>query len=394
MAARQPQRPTDIQRSIEDAEDFRLKELSQYPSGLSIYEVGTYNSASKIELKQFLALHAIWIDVRREDFDPEVWGIKDETFLKEILPAKELLPVPNLGSWSFVWYYIQVVLNLQQNVDEEDEPKLAFSPIAGRTRGKLQEKRDRELRALYAQSPCPPGRGELGPPSDPDTSMQESSFDDELLTMSIEPAGSNPGDTETDSDTDPNYEELPKFNRLGDEQIVNTALIGLLNVLTFSVPGIQAHWSLQRKAFKFGEGDTTLYEARTDGHLFTGAEPLASKIIVEVKRKPRAWIPEVSMQETAQMVAWIFTEPDEHQQFRIGPETVYRRFLISQDRDEIYLIVAEYDSEYIRYLREPSYTSNPPFMKMFLCGPWRVWKQSHIRELGPILLAMTTQLGC
>ncbi|EFW19496.1 hypothetical protein CPSG_03880 [Coccidioides posadasii str. Silveira] len=146
---------------IEDAEDFRLKELSQYPSRLSIYEVGTYNSASKIELKQFLALHAIWIDVRREDFDPEVWGIKDvdkaeqklhtqlwETFLKEILPAKELLPVHNLGSWSFVWYYIQVVLNLQQNVDEEDEPKLAFSPIAGGTRGKLQEKRDHELRAI------------------------------------------------------------------------------------------------------------------------------------------------------------------------------------------------------------------------------------------------------
>ncbi|KAK2796218.1 hypothetical protein FQN50_009638 [Emmonsiellopsis sp. PD_5] len=327
MAARQPQRPTDIQRSVKDAEGFRLKELSQYPSRLSIHEVPTYNSASKIKLKQFLALHAIWIDVRREDFDPEVWGIKDvdeaeqelhkqswETFLKETLPAKKVLPVPNLGQWSIVWYYIHSVINLQQNVDEEDEPKLAFSPIAGRTRGKLQEK---ELRALYAQSPC---RGELGPPSDPDTSMQESSFDDELLTMSIEPAGSNPGDTETGSDTDPNYEDLSNFNRLGDEQIMNTALISLLNILTFSVPGIQSHWSPHRKSFKFGEGDAKLYEARTDGHLFTDMEPLASKIILEVKRKPRAGIPEVSMQETAQMAAWIFTEPDKHQQFQIDHE--------------------------------------------------------------------------
>ncbi|OJD22615.1 hypothetical protein ACJ73_06039 [Blastomyces percursus] len=115
----------------------------------------------------------------------------------------------------------------------------------------------------------PARRGELGPPSDPDISMQESSFDEGLLSMSIEPVESNPGDIETDSDTDPNFGESPKFNRLSDEQIVNTALISLLNVLTFSVPGIQAHWSLQRKAFKFGEGDTKLYEARVDGHSLT-----------------------------------------------------------------------------------------------------------------------------
>ncbi|OJD22614.1 hypothetical protein ACJ73_06038 [Blastomyces percursus] len=101
------------------------------------------------------------------------------------------------------------------------------------------------------------------------------------------------------------------------------------------------------------------------------------------------------MQETAQMAAWVFTEPDEYQQSQVGSETVYRCFLISQDREGIYLIVAKYDSEYIRYLREAAYTSlNPSLMKMFRCGPWRVWRKSHIKELGPILLAMATKLGC
>lgn len=67
--------------------------------------------------------------------------------------------------------------------------------------------------------------------------------------------------------------------------------------------------------------------------------------------------------------------------------------MISQDKDEVYLIVAEYEGGYIRYLQGFQDNSDPPFMKMFLCGPWRVGKQSEIRELGPILLALTRQLG-
>ncbi|OJD22616.1 hypothetical protein ACJ73_06040, partial [Blastomyces percursus] len=94
-----------------------LQVLKNYPLGAwwNIYGIENYRSASKIELKLYLAVHTIWINVRRNDFDPDVWGINGvdkaktklpkelwEKFLEEILPTNELLSIPNLGSWSFV----------------------------------------------------------------------------------------------------------------------------------------------------------------------------------------------------------------------------------------------------------------------------------------------------
>lgn len=89
-------------------------------------------------------------------------------------PANALLPVPDLGCWSLVWYYLQLVQGLAKPEDEEEDgPKLDFSPIAHRTRGKAAAKRVLELRELYAQSPCPSSRVPLPPPPDLDVDMQD-----------------------------------------------------------------------------------------------------------------------------------------------------------------------------------------------------------------------------
>ncbi|KAK2811369.1 hypothetical protein FQN50_002246 [Emmonsiellopsis sp. PD_5] len=188
------------------------------------------------------------------------------------------------------------------------------------------------------------------------------------------------------------YIEDSKFSRLQDEQIVNTALISFASVLTYSVQGVNGHWSLQRKAFTFGEGRSKLYEARTDGHLFSTTNPQTSKAIVETKKQLRNEIPDVRRQEAAQMAAWIFSEPTEHQIVSRPSWNGYRRYMVSQDRHTIYLIVAEYNSDYIMYLRDPEYNSTCSFMTMFECGPWDVSVKNHMVHLGAILLAMTLQL--
>lgn len=68
-----------------------------------------------------------------------------------------------------------------------------------------------------------------------------------------------------------------------------------------------------------------------------------------------------------------------------------RRFHVSQDRHEIWLIFAEYDEEYIKYIQDGSYNPDSPlsFLKMHEFGPFDTLKRDDMAELGPILLALT-----
>ncbi|OJD23424.1 hypothetical protein ACJ73_05217 [Blastomyces percursus] len=367
-------------------------------SNISIYDVETYKSASKIEEKQFLALRALWVRVMREEFDPEQWGIVKienmigllnglpfwEDYVNEIKssPSGPSLPVPHLGAFSFVWYYQQLVQGL---IGSDPEPKIDFSPIALRTRSK---RRGAGALEQNLQTPSRPSRVQYSPLPDPDTVMEDVSFELQktLHTSPLADVVSTPESAHSE------YIEDSKFSRLQDEQIVNTALISFASVLTYSIQGVNGHWSLQRKAFTFGEGGSKLYEARTDGHLFSSTNPQTSKAIVETKKQLRDEIPDVRRQEAAQMAAWIFSEPTEHQIVSRPSWNGYRRYMISQDRHMIYLIVAEYNSDYITYLRDPEYNLTRSFMTMFECGPWDVSVKNHMVDLGAILLAMTLQL--
>lgn len=61
--------------------------------------------------------------------------------------------------------------------------------------------------------------------------------------------------------------------------------------------------------------------------------------------------------------------------------------IISQDRHEIYLTVAEYDENYVAYLNENA-VEKRPFLIMHQYGPWDTQVSNNMRELGPILLAI------
>ncbi|KAL9624337.1 MAG: hypothetical protein Q9160_001584, partial [Pyrenula sp. 1 TL-2023] len=91
-----------------------------------------------------------------------------------------------------------------------------------------------------------------------------------------------------------------------DEQIVNTALILLLTTITMFQEGVEADWTLHRRAFHIAN----LLETRTDGFLrrIKGDTPMA---ILEVKSHVRdSDTAAIQQQESAQMASWISEYPD------------------------------------------------------------------------------------
>ena len=98
---------------------------------------------------------------------------------------------------------------------------------------------------------------------------------------------------------------------IGDEQVVNTAAINFLNAL-FIHDKRPATWTLQRKQFKFSSLSVE-FEARTDGHFQVHGKE-RSAAILEVKPRVRLFERgcRIEMQESAQMVLWIFQEPNSH----------------------------------------------------------------------------------
>ncbi|KAL4937073.1 hypothetical protein BDV06DRAFT_216164 [Aspergillus oleicola] len=137
-----------------------------------------------------------------------------------------------------------------------------------------------------------------------------------------------------------------------DEQIINTPLLNLLTALI--IPS------------------TASYEARTDGYLECPSE-------ANDEKKVRAL---VEVKEAAQTVAWLKSRPGTHGALNKPG----RRIHVSQDRHEIYIIVAEYDERYLKYLGGKDDSS--AFMTMKEYGPWDTGYVVSMKHLGPILVAI------
>lgn len=77
-----------------------------------------------------------------------------------------------------------------------------------------------------------------------------------------------------------------------------------------------------------------------------------------------------------------------------GANNRRRRLLISQDHNEIYLNVAEFDWKYVEYIqgkRRPD--ASNCFLKMREYGPFRLNESGHMKWLGKILLGVTIAGG-
>ncbi|GAB1192709.1 hypothetical protein APSETT444_001904 [Aspergillus pseudonomiae] len=175
-----------------------------------------------------------------------------------------------------------------------------------------------------------------------------------------------------------------------DEQIVNTALVVFLNALTMRF-NLSSSWTMHRIALTAAFKDAQ-FEARTDGYLDDSrGKP---SVLIEVKPVSRSTKQAaIQIQESAQMVAWIKSDGDWAERRKVH---------------EIYVTVAEYNDDYLAYLNNPQPARNestgqkfsgeeppkppePPlsFLTMHQFGPFDTLLASHIREIGPILLAIT-----
>ena len=65
---------------------------------------------------------------------------------------------------------------------------------------------------------------------------------------------------------------------------------------------------------------------------------------------------------------------------------------MSQDRHEVYLTFARFDSKYVRYLRDGTKEDNP-FLKMHEFGPFRTMTSAHMQKVGKTILAFTLQMS-
>ncbi|PYH86810.1 hypothetical protein BO82DRAFT_397378 [Aspergillus uvarum CBS 121591] len=102
------------------------------------------------------------------------------------------------------------------------------------------------------------------------------------------------------------------------------------------------------------------------------------------------------------MVGWLMNDDEKN-------DTGKLHVHISQNRHEIFITFVEYDARYLAYLKNPPVknevskpgnsqskpsasqapeTGVPSFLTMHQYGPWDTQQRSHMKNLGPILLAI------
>ncbi|KAI0104626.1 hypothetical protein GGR51DRAFT_521573 [Nemania sp. FL0031] len=369
----------------------------------SIFGHHAYKSASAIEFDQFLLLRVIcprrlspksiyktyyrskWL--RSDSFDVAVASLKaQEAWKPYIKSTPQTLQQQQqqqtesslalLGLFSLVRYYQLEVTRTKQ--DNLSRPKLEWTPIALRTRRRL---------AIQAQPPETPTR----PPRSrkEDIASVEDAFGGLEIGSATEPSPdlSTLGIPGTLSSLySPDDDDAASFKAANDEQIVNTALLLYLNALAISCSQVQGHWTLHRKRFVLESKGEKVYEARVDGYLCSKDNEV--KAIVEVKPYTRSSkLENIRMQEAAQMAAWINSDPPNVQTMREQKKTC-RRLLISQDHNQIFITIAEFDADYVDYICDrPSIEHS--LLEMQEYGPFRTDDPEMMEILGYLMLGFT-----
>ncbi|KAE8153590.1 hypothetical protein BDV25DRAFT_149138 [Aspergillus avenaceus] len=349
-------------------------------------------SGSKMTYAQFLLLRILWkTHLGMRLFRPppvlEPYLVQADKLLagsqswKKYCSSIEEGQIPG-GSFAIARYYQVKAANNKEHMrpDSFDTP-VSKHHTRGNTRRKLEEEfRKVQINITPSKRPTivsrTPEQKEHDGDDDGDNDSvilegSDVSEESEVPSIPVTPAALVP-------------EELHQlmFPPTRDEQIVNTALVVFLNSLTIHFDAItRCDWTLHRKAF-VAQFEAAQYEARTDGYLDDGKENPWG--IIEVKPITRALFRQsrFQIQEGCQMSGWIKEDTD-------APLDKLRCH-ISQNRHEIFITIAEYDSGYVSYLRKKPAAGEPPsFLTMHQYGPWNTQDAGHMKKLGPILLALT-----
>ncbi|KAI1938269.1 hypothetical protein LOZ57_006438 [Ophidiomyces ophidiicola] len=376
----------------------------------SIHDVIHLKSASKTGDEQYLALRVLWasrdaedllmgVNVDRSDAKRHLENLEWRSYVSHA--ENGFRGSPNVGIYSCLYDFQAVVGVIPKN---DHESVKVTQPIAFRTRRALAKKENtavsRRRDPHRTPTPTPTSRRtavqleDIDMTDDDGEEEEEEEEDDDDDDDDDDDRAPETFQTEFDPISPVSLDLVAFFPPVEDEQVVNTALILLLLCICRGYNKIgKLRWSLQRKAFNFKKKSTlmrgkqlysALFQARTDGHLAFEDRSLA---ILEVKARTRLdampW-----KQESAQMAAWIYAEPDKEK-----GRTHYRRLMISQDRHEIYVIVATYSQKYVDYITQvTTATDDYSFMTMTEYGPFVPDKKGHMQRLGSVLLALTQRL--
>lgn len=207
---------------------------------------------------------------------------------------------------------------------------------------------------------------------------------------------------ETFNDT---YSES-RLKAIQDEVIVENALLTFLQCLMnghlrLNAGSMVPEWSPIHVRLK-----CTDWVAITDGSLRSADGQVQALVEVKAMLREDA-LDKIRKQESGQMVAWIYANPEDdfwtlsktdRKNWWICEDGNYhnanaydRRAMVSQDRHQIWLTFAEYDQNYVEYLRDGKMTDKPSFLTMHEYGPWEVGKKQQVNEIGRIMLAFAHQ---
>lgn len=318
--------------------------------GKSVYNIGSYKSASKISEKQFLALRTLWIEL----LDAEVFQNKTEQWLpKEFVTTaiQELDNDPDFAKYlhdidqaiskpsalalqahrQLRTFYIVRELQLQVNRGGEGDwnSKVTTTPLKRRLRLYTRLKSNNQSGSL-TKAFQKPSIGRNVSTTIGGVDSLSSTFTFRRIRRKLSFNGrlrlslSHSNTSSSSSTHNPSHNVTPSTqssklghrspevsygsDKTGDEQVVNVALHSFLVAITRHREATEPSWVIERKAFVFGDQKGKAFEARVDGYLRGPKNECLA--IYEVKPSLRRDDQKrIQMQESAQMAAWICADP-------------------------------------------------------------------------------------
>ena len=306
-----------LPRNKEEWED----ETEERPSARSLHSLHAVNSASKIGDEQFLALRTLWPEEKTpQTVHKYLSGMPLQGHLTRA--SKRLAGNSGwqhylsaigeelndegiseaLGAFSLVLHHQNEIIAHIVAAPPEESVKVVFSPV--RTRSQT----------VVAQ--------QLNPIDDLIVRTAQISMFQRVTQTPQEEIEHSQGSLDTtkssvrqEAQSIREEEGRRIISAPADEQIVNVALIDLLQAL--SVHRVSEYgWTLERKSFKLycGPSNVNVFTAHVDGHLCNMNVRGSSFAIIEVKSHQRSLDQSIKRQESAEMACWIASEPDSHWQ--------------------------------------------------------------------------------
>jgi hypothetical protein len=283
-----------------------------------IHDLDHLESGSDVHDTQFMAFRAIWPPAKRPwvfELDRTEYGIDDELWNQ----AQGLLN--RVADWQRYLSIVQRQAEVQalHILNDSEQWPGVFVPVRTAQEQTLSGDkltREQSRHTPFLSSVASRTRAPLG-----DRLLRSVRLKGESMRQPIQPmyggghASVSPQSSQLSLPSSLFAQTRPSGAEAEDEQVVNYALVLLLENLRQLVAGSKEQWIMAREGFqsRFRKAE---YRAYTDGVLRRrGGEKISS--ILEVKKKTRRTVGKaLKFQETAEVVGWIIKDPDTVPGFR------------------------------------------------------------------------------